>query len=337
VAAAAAEAVAHNAFVVPASVVASLRSRYALTDESLLLALIPPARAAARPPVSSFFVGAAALGASGAAYLGANVEFAGVPLHAAVHAEQFAVTVARLASERGGLTHLATSAAPCGHCRQFLCELPRASALRCVTAGAEGAAATLAHLLPAAFGPADLLGDDAAPLLLQARHNGVQLAPEGTAALAAARASGDAALTEAIYAALAAANGAHAPYSRCPAGVALLRDGARASSSASATSSSASASFAVHAGGSAESVAFNPSLTPLAAVAVAAASGGAAGDWSDVTRAVLVELPNAPVSYAEATRAILASAMPRCVLTVLPAEGNLEPQWVVRPEELTQA
>jgi cytidine deaminase len=341
VAAAAAEAVSHNSFVVPASVVASLRSCYALSDESLLLALIPPARAAARPPVSAFYVGAAALGASGAAYLGANVEFAGAPLHAAIHAEQFAVTVARAASERGGLTHLATSAAPCGHCRQFLCELPRASSLRCVTAGAEGAAATLAHLLPAAFGPADLLGEDAAPLLLQARHNGVQLAPPGTAALAAARASGDAALTEAIYAALAAANGAHAPYSRCPAGVALLRDGARASSSASATSASASSasslSFCVHAGGSAESVAFNPSLTPLAAAAVAAASGGAAGDWSDVTRAVLVELPNAPVSYADATRAILASAMPRCVLTVLPAEGNLEPQWVVRPEEVTQA
>jgi cytidine deaminase len=330
VAAAAAAAVAARTFVVPASVVAALRSRYSLSDASLLLALIPPARAAARPPVSAFRVGAAALGVSGAAYLGANLEFAGAPLHAAVHAEQFAVAVARGASERQ-LTALATSAAPCGHCRQFLWELPGAPALRCITAGGSSggpsadAGTPLAQLLPAAFGPADLLGANAAPLLLQPRHNGVQLAPGGTAALAAARAAGDAALVEAIYAALAAANGAHAPYSGCPAGMSLLREGHLG----------AAGGFAVHAGGAAESAAFNPSLTPLHAACVAAAAAGCAPDWSDVTRAVLVERPGAPVAYAAATAALLAAFAPRCALTVLPAEGNLSPQWKTRAEELT--
>ncbi len=308
-AAAAATAVASGGFVVPAADVASLRSRFALSDDALLLALLPAARSQARPPVSRYCVGAAALGASGAAYLGCNLEFAGAPLWAAVHAEQFTVCVARGAQERA-LAALATSAAPCGHCRQFLFELPRAPRLRCVTAAAGGT--LLGDLLPAAFGPQDLLGADAAPLLLQPRHNGLQLAPPGVAALAAARAAGDAALVAGIYAALAAANAAHAPYSRCPAGVALLR----------ATSA--------HAGGSAESAAFNPSMQPLAAAAVAAAAAGAALGWADITRAVLLELPGAPVQYADTTAAVMRASMPHAKLTVLPLEGNLAPQWALR-------
>jgi len=312
-AAAAASAVSSGGFVVPAAVVAALRERFALSDDALLLALLPSARSAARPPVSRYCVGAAALGASGAAYLGCNLEFGGAPLWAAVHAEQFAVCVSRGAGERA-LAALATSAAPCGHCRQFLFELPRAPRLRCVTHAAGGT--PLGELLPAAFGPADLLGADAAPLLLQPRHNGLQLAPAGVAALAAARAAGDHALVGGVYAALAAANGAHAPYSRCPAGMALLRGAA------------------AHAGGSAESAAFNPSLAPLAAAAVAAAAAGAAPGWDDITRAVLLELPGAPVQYAEATAAVMRAAMPKAKLLVLPLEDNLAPQWAMRPGDV---
>ncbi|MBO5493516.1 MAG: hypothetical protein J5974_09330, partial [Pyramidobacter sp.] len=46
-------------------------------------------------PVSGFRVGAAALGASGRVWLGANLEFAGLPLNFTVHAEQAAVLNAR--------------------------------------------------------------------------------------------------------------------------------------------------------------------------------------------------------------------------------------------------
>jgi len=76
------------------------------------------ARAFARPAVSGFAVGAAALGASGRTYLGYNVESARRPLHTTVHAEQCAVALASALGDH--ITEIATSAPPCGHCRQFL-------------------------------------------------------------------------------------------------------------------------------------------------------------------------------------------------------------------------
>lgn len=306
--AAARAAVAGGAFTIPAATVAALQARFPnLSHDALLLAALPAAQAAAQPPVSHFRVGAAALGRSGAVHLGCNLELPGAPLSAALHAEQCAVAVARAAGERG-LTALATTAMPCGHCRQFLAELPGAMELRCLCSdGAESPfAATLAQLLPRAFGPAQLLGPAAAPLLLQARHNGLQLGERGVAAAHAARTTPE--LHAAIYAALAAANGAHAPYSGCPAGLALLfADGA------------------VVAGGSAESAAFNPTLTPLhAAWAAAVAAGRAPGG---AVAAVLVESPDAIASQAATCRALLGVLAPAAALTVLPWESNLAPQW----------
>ncbi|KAK8923801.1 hypothetical protein KSP39_PZI019337 [Platanthera zijinensis] len=63
--------------------------------------LLPVARKLARPPISGFHVGAAALGVSGRIYLSANVEFPGVPLHHSIHAEQFLITNASLHAEQG--------------------------------------------------------------------------------------------------------------------------------------------------------------------------------------------------------------------------------------------
>ena len=62
------------------------------------------------------------LGASGRLYVGVNLEFPCLPLHNSVHAEQFLVVNAIQHGERE-LVKLAVSAAPCGHCRQFLSEL----------------------------------------------------------------------------------------------------------------------------------------------------------------------------------------------------------------------
>ena len=114
----------------------------------------------AQPPVSSFRVGAAALGQCDARhgapglYLGANLELPGLPLNASVHAEQAATAHAWSRGEQGVLA-VATSAMPCGHCRQFLCELGEPSALAIVAPGEPPR--TLEDLLPAAFGP-DQLG-----------------------------------------------------------------------------------------------------------------------------------------------------------------------------------
>ncbi len=87
-----------------------------------LLDLLIQIQAAARPPISQFRVAALAIGESGRAYPGVNLEFAGMPLSNSVHAEQFAVSLARHHGEPS-LRHLVVTAMPCGHCRQFLLEL----------------------------------------------------------------------------------------------------------------------------------------------------------------------------------------------------------------------
>jgi cytidine deaminase len=158
--------------------------------DALLLALLPAAAALARPPISRYHVGATGLASSGAIYIGANMELPRCPLNQSVHAEQFLVANLAAHGETRLLT-LAISAAPCGHCRQFYCELHRADAVRFVfgsssssggdggaggaagegSGGAAAAAAlpaaplppapprcySLDELLPARFGPLDLL------------------------------------------------------------------------------------------------------------------------------------------------------------------------------------
>jgi cytidine deaminase len=314
--AAAAHALTHGSFVIPASAFAELRrTLWDWDPETLLSALVTRTQLVAWPPVSRFSVGAAALGSSGAVYLGVNLEFRGTPLNSAVHAEQFAVTLGRRAREER-LTHLATSAVPCGHCRQWLYELPQAEAV-CVLVGC-GAARPLAQLLPDAFGPDSLLPGDRRRLL-GAVHNGVQLNAAGRAALATWRgeaasegagAARAAARVEAAYAALSCANAAHVPYSACPAGLALL-----------------SASGAVAAGSGAESAAYNPTISPLQAALIAAyadagVGAGAAGEWAAAAaaEAVLVELQGAAVSHEGVARQMLASITPDCTLHVLHCE-----------------
>jgi cytidine deaminase len=103
------------------------------------------AKALATVPVSGYRVGAAVLAESGKIYLGANQEFAGLPLNFTVHAEQAAVVNARAHGEKR-LTALAVSSAPCGYCRQFLKEL-----MTPLTVVLNGQARPLADFLPQSF------------------------------------------------------------------------------------------------------------------------------------------------------------------------------------------
>jgi len=98
-------------------------------------------------PISGFYVGAVAIGESGRMYLGANMEFSGVPLSASLHAEQSAVLNAWFGGE-SRIDHIFVSAPPCGHCRQFMSELPGAGGLQI---SFEDKAHSLASLLPYAF------------------------------------------------------------------------------------------------------------------------------------------------------------------------------------------
>ena len=258
--------------VVPAEQAASLASEHGVAVHELMGLLVPlAAERYATPPISGFRVGAVARGSSGALYLGANLELPGTALAFTVHAEQSATANAWL-NEEDGLAALAVSAAPCGHCRQFLAELTTAASLEVLVAGHEPR--LLPELLPESFGPEDL-GVNAR--LMSPRGNGLALDASDSLVLEA----------------LAAANASHAPYSRGFAGVALE-----------------TASGAVHTGRYAENAAFNPSLAPLACALVLRALVG--GDDDEVTRAVLVEAPSRVShagATAEALRSISAATL----------------------------
>lgn len=113
-------------------------------------ALLPLASTFSIAPVSSFNVGSVAVGASGALYLGTNLEFVGTPLSGTLHAEQSAVLNARGHGETS-LTALAISEAPCGFCRQFLAELSEVNQLSIMVKNTH---TDLNQLLPMQFGDA---------------------------------------------------------------------------------------------------------------------------------------------------------------------------------------
>lgn len=125
---------------------------------------------------------------------------------------------------------------------------------------------TLADYLPDAFGPKDL---EIKTLLMDTQDHG--FAPRGD---------------ELTQAAIAAASQSHSPYTNSPSGVALLcRDGQ------------------IFSGRYAENAAFNPTLPPLqGALNLLSLSGF---NYPDITRAVLAERADAPLTQWDATVATL--------------------------------
>ncbi len=229
------------------------------------------AAASAHAPISDFAVGAAVVDAHQRVFFGANFEFPGLPLAASVHAEQSAIAVA-VAGDAGPIKTLAVTAVPCGHCRQFLCELQGAADLR-VLVGTQDAATTLATLYPDPFTPAHL--DKAARLL-------AVLEPKPPVALE----PGDSASATLGGRARAMLPRAHASYSDCPTAVALRDIEGRMVSAPSM-----------------ESVAHNPSMTGMqSACAVFAASGGRLANLTD---AVMTAAPHAPMDHEAASRMLL--------------------------------
>jgi cytidine deaminase len=304
-------------FVIPAARVAELAETRGLQATDLLPEFVREAQKLAIPPTSRFHVGAAALGESGAVFLGVNVELPGLPLNASIHAEQFAVVTAMRFGEKK-LSAIATTAAPCGHCRQFMNELRDAKTLRVIIPGDDSdnqmklgmqLILPLADLLPHSFGPLDLTHDDAAPLLLETRHNGLRV----LAAFEKEKKTdvADVEINTATALALSEANVAYAPYSQSPAGLVLVTKTGQA-----------------FPGRAVESAAYNPTMSPLHVSLCAAVSTGdlgntsdkGGGGWSRLKTCVLVELPNAPVQYAETTRMILKAIAPHVEVTVVHCE-----------------
>ncbi|MBM7074371.1 cytidine deaminase [Shewanella sp. 202IG2-18] len=195
-----------------------------LQEHELLMAMLPVAAALANPPISEFYVGAIARGASGDIYMGANLELPGEALGHSVHAEQSAISHAWLLGERH-ITDIVVNYSPCGHCRQFINELVESQNIRIHLPEQE--TQPLSYYLPYAFGPEDL--NITTPLLVS---EAVQMK----------LVSEDPVVLEATH----QANKSYAPYSKNYCAVTLeLEDGS------------------LYSGRYAENAAFNPSMQPM--------------------------------------------------------------------------
>lgn len=215
----------------------------------------------ARAPVSGFRVGAILRTLEGGYWMGANLEFEGAPLAFTVHAEIAAFHQGHLRGSRG-FDRLSINASPCGHCRQFLSEHDHRSAV-VVVGGSEH---RLADLLPDAFGRMDLPAGRpvvVSPSVVARSDAAIQLAKSACAI-------------------------SLAPWSREPAGVAVVNDIGR-----------------MGRGAYLESAAFNPSLP---AISAALSDLELSGGIGTVERVVLAIVEGSSL-HIDATR-LLAERLP---------------------------
>lgn len=258
-----------------------LIARYQLASvEELMLLALGAAKTIARPPISSFFVGAVGLEReTGNLILGGNVEFPGTHLGFTIHGEGFVFT--RAASRGTTIETIAIGEAhPCAHCRQYISEFVTSRELTLIDP--LGHRLTMAQLYPWPFDP-DYLGEIGA--IAGAVDAGLNLAPNDWPATIADRL-------------LDAGRRAHAPYSKCPGAVVLaLRDGQMVS------------------GFSIESVAFNPTMGPLQAAMINLIAHGY--EASDIAEAALGTRLGGNVDYSVSVTELLGKIAPRAPLNIV--------------------
>ncbi len=253
---------------------------------AVMLGLLPLARTYSHPPISNYRVGVVTRGESGSLYLGFNVEFPGQALGFAVHGEQAALSGAYMHGELG-VSALAVTAAPCGHCRQFMNELSPDGEIEILVEGA--APIKLFSLLPMAFGPKDL-GRTQGAFPIQVRKLGP---PPGVPQVSAQKTGANLGHSRdpLVLAAFDAAGSSYAPYSGANSGVAIGTRSGR-----------------TYKGSYIENVAFNPSLSPLQTALVQMIVSGE--EYADISRVVLAEIANAKISQKSVTLAVLSAIAP---------------------------
>lgn len=266
------DVVSSNPLIIDAKKVKEVLKLTKLDINEFLQKLIPIVKSFALPSISNYNVGAVGLGKSGNIYLGVNLEFSGFPLNQTVHGEQFLIANARNHGETE-LVAIALSAAPCGHCRQFLNELGGDSALQILTPNSPPR--SLSELLPDSFGPKDLgfTGGLLTPCSdpFQSHHESPLIAR-----------------------AIEAAYSSYAPYSKSLSGVAIsTKDGK------------------VYSGGYLENAAFNPSLSPFHSALVALLADK--HKYDEIEEVVLVEQKSAKISHEILTKANLKSIAPEAI------------------------
>lgn len=248
---------------------------------AVMLALLPLAKTFSRAPISNYQVGTVVRGRSGDLFLGANIEFPGHSLGFSVHGEQSALSNAYMHGDTGILA-IAVTAAPCGHCRQFMNELAPDGNLEVLVEGQPSL--KLSALLPSAFGPKDLGVTELAFPVKQADLALSQEAPD-----------------ELTIAALDAARKSYASYTHAHSGVAIrTRDGR------------------FFKGSYIENAAYNPSLPPLQTALAALIVAGA--KYSEISEVVLVETEGAPISQKSVAIAVLGTTSPQAKLRVVTAQ-----------------
>jgi len=232
--------------------------------EELMIRLLPVAASLSNPVVSNFEVGAVLRGeikdqnGSANLYFGANLEFSDLALCCTLHAEQSAISNAWVEGETR-LTGIAISAAPCGHCRQFLYEAVGTSEFPILIPSKDNKSKVtktyLAELLPKAFGPLDLGGKY---FFVNPSYQSHQLEISNT--------ENDMLVSQA----LAQANLSYAPYTNNFSGCLLALDNGE-----------------VILGRTIENAAYNPSITAMASALSKIRLSGK--NISDVKRVILVE------------------------------------------------
>jgi len=265
---------------VPSAEVKALLDDEEKSIDALMIELLPLAKTYSHPPISNYYVGAVARGTSGNLYLGANIEFPGHSLGFSVHGEQSALSNAYMHSD-GGVSSIAVTAAPCGHCRQFMNELSPDGDIQVLVEGKP--AVKLSSLLPSAFGPKDLGVTD---LAFPVREVDLIL-PKGQS-------------DTLVLAALGAARKSYAPYTKAHSGVAIVtQTGHR------------------YKGASIENAAYNPSLPPLQTALVALIIAGES--YSAISEVALVEMEGAPISQKSVAEAVLSAIASAVKLRVVNA------------------
>jgi cytidine deaminase len=234
--------------------------------EKLMIRLLPLAKVFSMASVSNFHVGAVAMANTSSTngptnlYLGANMEFEHLALNMSIHAEQSAVMSAWFHGARL-ITAIATSETPCGYCRQFLQELCGGTDLMILKPVGEGydyRTNRLSEIFPAAFSPMDL-GND----------SGFLAAPKKIRKLRLVHPSDD----PVVQAALSAAVASYAPYTGNFSGCAFQTPGGE-----------------IINGSYMESVAYNPSISPLHS-AILRLNMMTLAEKQAIDRIVLVEKP----------------------------------------------
>lgn len=132
--------------------VQALASHCDISITELARQLLPVAAHYAVTPISHFSVGAVAIDEQHRFFMGANYERTQLTLGSTIHAEQ-ATLFNAISHGAEKLTHLVVSAAPCGHCRQFIRELTESAGL---TVCINDDSYEFQALLPFSFGPDDL-------------------------------------------------------------------------------------------------------------------------------------------------------------------------------------